>query len=61
MDDRLLLVQNIRENVTEQDMEKFLSLFGNPLRITLRNSKNPKFKVKSCYVHYQVQSDSIEA
>ncbi|KAM3141018.1 hypothetical protein pb186bvf_006819 [Paramecium bursaria] len=60
-DDRLILVQNINEDVTKQELEEFLAQFGKIIRFTMKTTKNPRFHVKQCFVHYQTLEDSKRA
>ncbi|CAK91956.1 unnamed protein product (macronuclear) [Paramecium tetraurelia] len=60
-DDRLILVQNIKEDVTKEQIQEFLSRFGKVIRLTIRKTKNPRFQVQQCFVHYQTMEDSKRA
>ncbi|CAD8206716.1 unnamed protein product [Paramecium pentaurelia] len=60
-DDRLILVQNIKEEVTKEKIQEFLSRFGKVIRLTIRKTKNPRFQVQQCFVHYQTMEDSKRA
>ncbi|CAD8194116.1 unnamed protein product [Paramecium pentaurelia] len=60
-DDRLILVQNIKDDVTKEQILDFLSRFGKVIRLTIRKTKNPRFQVQQCFVHYQTMEDSKRA
>ncbi|CAD8117802.1 unnamed protein product [Paramecium sonneborni] len=60
-DDRLILVQNIKDDVSKDVIQEFLSRFGKVIRLTIRKTKNPKFQVQQCFVHYQTLEDSKRA
>jgi polyadenylate-binding protein len=40
---------------------EFLSKFGVVVRLTLKKSRNPKFKVQFSFVHYQIFEDAMNA
>ena len=50
VDDRLLIVQNIRPDVDENSLNKYLSKFGKIIKLTLKKSTNPKFRTQKCFV-----------
>ncbi|CAD8068198.1 unnamed protein product [Paramecium sonneborni] len=60
-DERLIIIQNIKEDVTQEQIIEFLGQFGKIIRLTVRKTKNPKFQVQQCFVHYQTMEDSKRA
>ncbi|KAM3141017.1 hypothetical protein pb186bvf_006818 [Paramecium bursaria] len=61
VDDRLLIVQNIRPDVDENYLGKYLSKFGKIIKLTLKKSTNPKFRTQKCFVQFQTQQDAENA
>ncbi|CAD8148970.1 unnamed protein product [Paramecium octaurelia] len=60
-DERLIIIQNIKEDVTKEQISEFLGQFGKVIRLTIRKTKNPRFQVQQCFVHYQTLEDSKRA
>ncbi|CAD8177017.1 unnamed protein product [Paramecium pentaurelia] len=60
-EERLILVENIKYDVTKEQIQNFLSRFGNIIRLTLRKTKNPMLQVQECLVFYQTLEDSKRA
>ncbi|CAD8155201.1 unnamed protein product [Paramecium pentaurelia] len=60
-DVRLLIIKNIQNNVTKEQISEFLGQFGKVIRLTIKINKGQNIQVQQCFVYYQTLQDSLRA
>ncbi|CAD8194657.1 unnamed protein product [Paramecium octaurelia] len=61
IDERQLYIQNINGNLHKDDIQAFLSQFGNVISVTMKQSTKPYSQLQNCIVMYQTIHDAKRA
>ncbi|CAK73895.1 unnamed protein product (macronuclear) [Paramecium tetraurelia] len=57
IDERLMVIQNIKKDVTKDQILEFLSQFGRVISLKIGKTKNSRIQFQQCFVHYQTMQD----